>query len=54
MAAKEVLAELDKLLLLAIQNQWQPAMILDLAEARAWISDPGQAHGGGREQVAGQ
>jgi hypothetical protein len=46
-AVEEVIDALDKKLLQAIEKDWAADFILALAEARAWLVNPGQSHGGG-------
>jgi hypothetical protein len=43
---EELLAALDERLLEAIRGKSTPDGVAKLAEARAWITNPAQAHGG--------
>jgi hypothetical protein len=45
MPGNEVVAKLDVLLEKAIENEWPAIAILQLAEARAWLTHPNQPHG---------
>jgi hypothetical protein len=45
-STEELLAALDERLLEGIKGKATPEGVAKLAEARAWITDPGQSHGG--------
>jgi hypothetical protein len=45
-STEELLAALDERLLDGIKGKATPEGVAKLAEARAWITDPAQPHGG--------
>ena len=45
-STEELLAALDERLLEGIKGKATPEGVAKLAEARAWITDPDQSHGG--------